>query len=220
MEAIASMTTEDLIAGLSADLPKVAPGAVARRVALGLGLGALGSTAVMLAWLGPRPDLAQAIATPMFWMKFGYAAVTGLILAALLTRLAKPAARAGALAAVAAIPFVVVAAMAAMRFVQAPPQAHHAMLMGHTSMICPWRIAAIGLPLLAGAVWAVRGLAPTRLRAAGLVAGGCAGALGAAVYAVACSETSAPFLAIWYTLGMVLMAALGAVGGTRLLRWR
>src|ERR1700744_787105 len=98
------MKTDDLIAGLSADLPRVAPGAAERRVALGLGLGLAGSAAVILMWLGPRPDLAQAVATPMFWMKFGYAAITGLILAALLTRLAKPAARAGALAAGAALP--------------------------------------------------------------------------------------------------------------------
>lgn len=214
------MKTDDLIASLSADLPKVRPGAAARRVALGLGLGAVGSIVVMLVWLGPRPDIADAVATPMFWMKFGYAAITGLILAALLIRLAKPAARPGMLAASVAAPFALVAAMALMRYVQAPPEAHRAMLMGHTSMICPWRILAIGLPLLAGAVWAVRGLAPTRLWAAGLVAGGCAGALGAAVYAVACDETSAPFLAIWYTLGMALVAALGAVAGSRLLRWR
>jgi hypothetical protein len=214
------MQTDDLIASLSADLSRVAPGAVARRVALGLGLGAVGSAVVMLAWLGPRPDLVQAVATPMFWMKFGYAAITGLILAVLLARLARPAAQVGALTAVAAIPFAVVAAMALMRYAQAPPQAHRAMLMGHSSMICPWRILAIGLPLLVGAVWAVRGLAPTRLWAAGVAAGACAGALGAAVYAIACDETSAPFLAIWYTLGMALAAGLGAVVGSRLLRWR
>jgi hypothetical protein len=215
-----SKTTDDLIAGLTADLPKVAPGAVGRRIALGLGLGGLGSAIVMLAWLGPRPDLAQAVMTPMFWMKFGYAALTGLILAAVLVRLAKPAARVGPLAVVAAAPFAVVAAMAALRMAQAPPETHQAMLMGHSSMLCPWRIVAIGLPLLAGAVWSVRGLAPTRLALAGLAAGGCAGALGAMVYSIACNETSAPFLAIWYTLGMALVAGLGAAAGSRLLRWR
>lgn len=215
-----SQTTDDLIASLSADVPKVAPGAVGRRVALGLGLGGLGSAILMLAWLGPRPDLAQAVTTPMFWMKFGYAALTGLILAALLVRLAKPAARTGALAVAAAAPFAVVALMAVLRMAQAPPEAHRAMLMGHSSMLCPWRIVAIGLPLLAGAVWAVRGLAPTRLGLAGLAAGGCAGALGAMIYSVACNETSAPFLAVWYTLGMALAAALGAAAGSRLLRWR
>ena len=91
--------------------------------------------------------------------------------------------------------------------------------MGHSWDKCPWRILVVGLPLLAGAVWAVRGLAPTRLTLAGLAAGGCAGGLGAAIYAVACDETSAPFLAIWYTLGMMALALIGLLGA-RLLRWR
>ena len=214
------MKTDELIQSLSADLAPVAPGAAARRIALGLGLGALASAAVMLAWLGLRADLAQAVATPMFWMKFGYSALTGLFLALVLSRLAKPAARPGVLAALAAAPFVLVAIMAVARFDQAAPQARHDLLMGHSWSLCPWRILVIGAPVLAGAVWAVRGLAPTRLLLAGLVAGGCAGGLGAAVYAFACTETSAPFLAIWYTLGMALAAALGAAAGSRLLRWR
>ena len=214
------MKTDELIQSLSGDLAPVAPGAVARRIALGVGVGAVASAAVMLAWLGLRPDLAQAVSTPMFWMKFGYSALTGLFLAGVLTRLAKPAARPGALVALAVAPFAVVAIMALVRFNQAVPQARHDLLMGHTSSLCPWRILAIGAPVLAGAVWAVRGLAPTRLLLAGLVAGGCAGGLGAAIYAFACDETSAPFLAIWYTLGMALVAGLGAVAGSRLLRWK
>jgi hypothetical protein len=214
------MKTDELIRSLTGELAPVAPRAAARRIAAGLGVGALVSTALMLAWLGLRPDIAQAVLTPMFWMKFGYAAATGLILAALLTRLAKPAVRPGLLAAVAAAPLALVAAMALFRFANAPPQMHRALLMGHSWSECPWRILAIGLPLLAGAVWAVRGLAPTRLLLAGLVAGGCAGGLGAAIYAFACEETSVPFLAIWYTLGMALVAGLGALAGSRLLRWR
>jgi hypothetical protein len=215
-----SRTTDDLVATLSAKVPAVAPGGVARRVALGLGLGALGSVALMLLWFGPRHDIAQAILTPMFWMKLGYAAVTGLIAAVVLTRLARPAARPGPLAAVALAPFAVVALMAAVRMAQAPAGAYRTMLMGHSAMVCPWRIAAIGLPVLAGAVWALRGLAPTRLGLAGLAAGAAAGGIGAAVYAIACNETSAPFLAIWYTLGIVAVTALGALTGSRLLRWR
>jgi hypothetical protein len=213
------MRTEELIESLSTDLPKVAPGAVARRIALGLGAGGAASAVLMFAWLGPRADLAAAVATPMFWMKFGYAAATGLIAALLLARLARPAARPGLWAALAAAPFAVVALMAATRLAQAPPEAHRAMVMGHTSMICPWRILAIGLPVLAGAVWAVRGLAPTRLGLAGLTAGLSAGGLGAAIYAIACDETSAPFLAVWYTAGIVAVSLAG-LATSRLLRWR
>jgi hypothetical protein len=214
------MKTDELIQSLSGDLSPVAPGAVARRIGLGLSGGALASTAIMLAWLGLRPDIVQAVATPMFWMKVGYAALTGLALAAVLTRLSRPAVRVGALVLVAGAPLAVVVAMALFRMANAPPDGRHELLMGHSSFLCPWRILVIGLPLLAGAVWAVRGLAPTRLALAGLVAGGCAGALAAAIYAFACNETSAPFLAVWYTLGMALVAGLGALAGARLLRWK
>ncbi|MDB5427227.1 MAG: hypothetical protein JWR43_1202, partial [Phenylobacterium sp.] len=141
------MKTDELIQSLTGELAPVAPGAVARRIAAGLGVGVLVSAGVMLAWLGLRPDFAQAVSTPMFWMKFGYAAATGLILAALLTRLAKPAVRPGALAAMAAAPLAVVAAMALFRFANAPPERHRALLMGHSSSACPWRILVIGLPL-------------------------------------------------------------------------
>jgi hypothetical protein len=214
-----STRTDDLIQSLSADLPKVAPGAVGRRIALGLGLGGVASFALMWVWYGPRHDIAQAVATPMFWMKLGYAVATGLIAAMLLARLARPAARPGVLAILALAPFGVVAAMAGVRMAQAPPEAHHALLMGHSAMFCPWRILVIGLPVLAGAVWAMRGLAPTRLGLAGLFAGAAAGGIGAGVYAIACNETSAPFLAIWYTAGIVILTALGALTGSRLLRW-
>jgi len=214
------MKTDELIRSLSADLRPAPRGAVARRLALGLGVGAAGSALVMWLWLGPRPDLAQALATPMFWMKLAYAAATGLLAAGLLARLARPARPPGALAVLVAAPFALVAAMAAMRVALAPPAAHHDLLMGQTAMICPWRILLIALPLLAGAIWAVRGLAPTRLTLAGLAAGVCAGGLGAAVYAVACAETSAPFLAVWYTLGIAVVAAAGALSARLLLRWR
>ena len=92
--------------------------------------------------------------------------------------------------------------------------------MGSSAHDCPWRIFVIGLPLLAGAIWALRGLAPTRLTLAGLTAGGAAGGLAALIYGFHCPETAAPFVAVWYTLGMALVAALGAVTGARLLRWR
>ena len=92
--------------------------------------------------------------------------------------------------------------------------------MGHSAHVCPWNILIIGLPLLAGAIWAVRGLAPTRLTLAGFVAGGAAGSLGALIYGFHCPETAAPFVAVWYTLGMAAVAAVGGVLGARLLRWR
>lgn len=214
------MQTEDLIQSLAASPAPVAAGAVTRRVLIGLGLGAATSVALMIAWLGVRPDLHDAMATGMFWVKFAYTLLTGLLLTAALTRLARPGARVGPFAVAIAAPLAVMVAMAAMRMANAAPDLRTSLLMGDSADVCPWRIFIIGLPVLAGAVWAVRGLAPTRLTLAGLVAGGCAGAFGAAIYGFHCNETASPFVVIWYTLGMAAVATLGALAGSRSLRWR
>jgi hypothetical protein len=215
-----SKTTDELIAGLSEGLTPTPRGAVARRIALGLGAGAAASTVLMLAWLGVRPDILAALGTTMFWVKFFYAALAAAGLAVALGRLARPDGRLGWLVGIAAAPFVLMALTAAGRLALAAPEIRVHLMMGVTANVCPWRIYIIGLPLLAGAVWAVRGLAPTRLTLAGLVAGGCAGALSAVIYGFHCDETAAPFVAIWYTLGMAAVATLGGLAGSRWLRWR
>ena len=43
--------------------------------------------------------------------------------------------------------------------------------------------------------------------------------MGALVYTLHCPEMEAPFLAVWYLLGMLIPAAAGALLGPRLLRW-
>ena len=58
-----------------------------------------------------------------------------------------------------------------------------------------------------------------RLRLAGAAVGLLAGALGALVYLLHCPEFEAPFLAVWYVLGMSIPAAVGALAGPSVLRW-
>jgi hypothetical protein len=86
-------------------------------------------------------------------------------------------------------------------------------------MVCPWYIAATSGPLLIALIWAVRGLAPTRLRLTGALVGLTAGGFGALVYCLHCPEVGAPFLAIWYSIGILIPCAIGALVGPRLLRW-
>jgi hypothetical protein len=102
---------------------------------------------------------------------------------------------------------------------QLPADERTAALMGHSALQCPWNVLGLSLPALAVALWALRGLAPTRPVAAGAAAGLLAGALGALGYALACAELALPFVAAWYTLGVLMTAALGAALGPRLLRW-
>jgi hypothetical protein len=213
------VTTGELIDRLVGDLAPVRPGAVARRLALGIAAGALVSAAIMMAWLGVRPDIVAAAATLPFWMKFGY---TFLLAAAgmwAVDRLARPAGRAGGASATAAIVVVALAVLALAQLVGSPGAAARRLLLGASADRCPWIIVVLSVPVLIGTLWAMRSLAPTRLGRAGVAAGLMAGALGAWIYAFHCDETTAPFVAVWYTAGIAAVGAIGGVLGRYLLRW-
>jgi hypothetical protein len=61
--------------------------------------------------------------------------------------------------------------------------------------------------------------ATTRPALAGAVAGLVAAGIAATFYATHCQNDSPLFLAAWYVLATLFVAAVGAVLGTRLLRW-
>jgi hypothetical protein len=66
---------------------------------------------------------------------------------------------------------------------------------------------------------ALRRGAPLRPGIAGAVAGLCAGGLGAALYATHCIDDSPLFVAVWYSLAIAVVSLVGAVAGSRMLRW-
>jgi hypothetical protein len=205
---------------LSDGLAPVPSSYVARRLLLGLGAGAFASVAWVLAVLQLRPDLVPAMGTAMFWAKLAYPLSLAAIAGLAAERLARPAASARNRLAWLVAPFAAIAVLAIVQFFTAAPQLHETIVMGGSARLCPFLVLASSLPPLAGLVWAMRGLAPTRLREAGAVIGLAAGGIGAFAYAWHCSEWGAPFLALWYTLGILATAALGALFGPLLLRWK
>lgn len=212
------MRTDDLIAQLSDRLTPVRRHAVERILLAGVGLGVIGAAIVMLAWLGPRPDMAWAMTQFHFWMKFFYTlalAVPGLWLVA---RAGRPGAPVGAPLLSLGLPLAAILLLA-LAALTAPGADTHALMMGGSANVCARNILLVGLPVLAGAFWALRRLAPTRPMLAGAAAGLLAGSAGAFVYAFHCTESAAPFVAIWYSLGIGLSALLGAIAGRWALRW-
>ena len=214
------MKTDDLIDLLAKDTAPPPGGGVPRRLAMACGLAAAGALALLLAWLGLRPDLHLAMRTGPFWMKAGYTlwiAATGFAMTA---AVARPGGAPGRSARIAlATGVVVIAGLAVIDMVLTPAADRHAAWMGHSAMVCPWRILAISAPAFAASVWGMRSLAPTRLALAGAAAGVLAGGIGATVYGLYCQETAAMFVATWYTLGLAGCAGIGALLGPRLLRW-
>ena len=79
--------------------------------------------------------------------------------------------------------------------------------------------AMMNARFLMKAAYTFRRLAPTNLRAAGAVAGLAAGAFGATLYGLHCPEVSASFVVTWYSLGIAIPTAIGAIFGPQLLRW-
>ena len=211
---------DEAILRLSRDLRPVSRWAVARRLVGGAGAGVAISVVGVAAGLGLRPDIAQAVGGAMFWTKLAYVLALGGVAAWACERLARPTgADAGRRIAWLLAPAAAVAALAAWRLAAAPAPMRMPMVMGASAAVCPWTILLVSLPPLTGLVWAVRGLAPTRLTLTGLMLGLAAGGAGAAAYALHCPEATMPFLAVWYSLGVAASGLLGAALGPRLLRW-
>ncbi|MFZ5720552.1 MAG: NrsF family protein [Pseudomonadota bacterium] len=214
------MRTEDLIARLAAETRPVPKGAVSRRLSRGLLVGGVAAFAVLLTVFGMRADLAGAVLGGSFWMKAAYTAIVGLAGLGLMLRLARPGARPGALPwIVLGLATALIAVLAAGELATAAPADRMEIWLGHSWRQCPVRILLISAPLLVAGLLAMRRLAPTRPTTAGLAVGLAAGGLGATVYGLHCTESTAAFLATWYVLGMAAVGALGALIGARLLRW-
>lgn len=195
-----------------------APRAVAaRRLAPAALTGLAVSAAFALGLLGPIPR--EMLATPAPWIKLAYAGALLLFGGWLTARLARPAARLSLPAAAVGGVLLLMLGLGLLVWLRVPEAGRSAALLGHSWRSCPWSVLALSLPALAAALWAVRGLAPTRPRAAGFAAGLMAGAAGALGYSLACPETSTTFVAVWYTLGMLASALLGALLGRVALRW-
>ena len=212
------MSTDELIALLArgGGVPQEAP---VRRHGLAVAFAALASALLMASSLGVRADLAAAAPLPVFWLKLAFPGVLAAAALVAMMRLSRPGARLAGLPGLLALPVLAVWLIAGAALVDAEPASRPALLFGQSWQSCPFIIAGLSAPGLLAALWALKGLAPTRLALAGAAAGLLSGALGALAYAVHCPEMTAPFLALWYSLGMLIPAVAGALLGTALLRW-
>jgi len=213
------MKTDDLISMLAASATPVPRHAASRRLSTALLVGLPLSFAIMLLVYGLRRDLMEVMERPIFWVRllFPICVATGAYV--MTERLSRPGVRVRNAWIWLAVPVLVIWSMAAYMLVSAPAGERPALVMGQTWRTCTANIAFVALPVFIAALVALKGLAPTRPALAGAAAGLMAGGAGAAVYALHCQELAAPFLAVWYVLGISLPAVVGALIGRRYLRW-
>jgi hypothetical protein len=204
---------------LATGVEAVDPRAAVRRYASAVGAGVIVAAVLMAALLGVNPNLPSDTLVPMMWAKSAF--VVGLWASALWAtlRLARPGASLAGIPATLAAPVLGMWLLAVIALVGTDRAGWPDLVLGHTAAGCPFFITLLATPVFLGGIWALRGLAPTRLRLAGASMGLLAGAAGATVYAIHCPELAAPFLGTWYVIGIAIPTVLGSLLGPRVLRW-
>ncbi|CAN7319094.1 DUF1109 domain-containing protein [Phyllobacterium sp. LjRoot231] len=211
--------SEDLIARLTGELKPVSRMAVLKRVGVGLGISLVVSAVLMYFWLGMRPDMMTAKGTMPFWSKLIYTLALAVVGTWAIKRIGHPLGSIRVNLAIMGMLIVVISMLGFVQLAMAPLGAQYYLLTGESVTVCTFNIVMLSLPLLVGAFWVLHGLAPTRLTIAGAAAGLAAGAIGSLVYSFHCTESTMPFVAIWYTLGVLIPGLIGAITGRFVLRW-
>jgi hypothetical protein len=213
------MNTEQLILNLSADVPRVYRHALIERIASGVGGGALVALMLVVAILGVRPDLQHAMQAFSFWMKWAYTISLGAGALYAVIRLSRPTPSSLCGLWLLAVPILLLIGVGIGELANTPRSEWLSLWQGRSWKVCPRLLLTLAVPIFVGLLWSSHRLAPTRLHAAGAAAGLAAGATAATIYGLHCAEVSALFVLTWYSLGMLLAAAAGAMLGPRLLRW-
>ncbi len=212
------MKTDELIRALAAD--KV-PSGPAPGLALSLAAAAGFVVSVLLfLWLVPlRPNLGEAMASFPFMLKPIEMGILVVAAAIALVRLSRPGAALGRVLWLAAlVPAIMVAALL-FELVTVPRVQWLDRLAGVHWYICVMNMVLLSLPILAALLVGLRYGAPTRPALAGAGAGLLAGAIAAGLYISHCPDDSPLFVAAWFTLAIAIATLIGAMAGSRVLRW-
>jgi len=213
------MKTEDLITALSVDLPPSGNRQIERRILLCMIPAALVVLAGVGLWLGFRSDLASAMIGLTFWAKAAYTAALAATGFWLLSRLGRPGASAWGPLISLGLLLAGVAGLAAFQLMTMPMPERMPAVMGDSARKCAPLILLLSALAAPFVFWAARAFAPTRTGLAGAAAGLLTAGLASTLYGLYCPEHTAPFVAVWYSLGIAAAAGLGAGIGRVLFRW-
>jgi len=208
--------TNGLIKGLATQAGKASSGAPSLFIVLSVALvfSILGATGVVVTIAGERSDLVQILPTWTFQFK-----VIGMVLiAAGAFQLAMTAVRPGrALRALLRLTPGLVFLLVGALF----DRSGFPLLGPRTYSVpnCAGTIIMASIPALGAILAAMRAGTPTRLGRAGAVAGLLAGSIGGLAYTIACLNDGAAFVALWYSMAITFVTAVGAWIGPRVLRW-
>ena len=211
------MKTANLVEALVADRATDSR-ALRFTLASALALGGLVSLVFFFIELGVRADIKPALATWRFDLKVGLVLLAMLLAFGLCIALSRPVTSGHPGRRL--LPLLALAVLAiALELVALPSAAWANRLVGSNALICLVAIPTLAIAPLAAVLMVLRVGAPASPALAGAAAGFLAATAGAALYAFHCFDDSPLFVVTWYTLAAVLVVAVGAAAGHRLLRW-
>lgn len=213
------MQTNDLISLMSASARPVDTGWLRRATWLCALVALSASVGLVLLTLGARPDFARAWMTLPVIAKATFGASMAAMALVLFQDSLRPGLKPARRLPFVAVPLLVAAGWALLTLAQAPAEQWNALIFGRY-----WRACLIAVPLYALLPLAVLLLLARRgAPVDGVLTGACAGlasaGLATVAYSLHCPDDTVPFLATWYTIATVIVAALGALTLPRLLHW-
>jgi hypothetical protein len=212
------MDTEQLIRTLAADNAHRA-----RPVGTTLMLALLAAAPVSLLMffteLGIRPDVMTAMRNPFFDLKFAVTLALAISAIAVALHLSRPEASLRSFGWYLLVPAGILAACIGGEMMMPQRMPMSMRLVGNNSKICLTAIPLMSLPLLAAALFGLRHGAPARPALSGAIAGLLSAGLAATLYASHCTDDSPLFVATWYTIATAAVAAIGALVGSRVLKY-
>jgi hypothetical protein len=212
------METDQLIRTLAADnAHRARP--VGFVLTLALLAAAPVSVGIFFAGLGVRPDVMTAMHNPFFDLKFAVTLALAISAIAVSLHLARPEASLRGWAWLLLIPAGILVAGISGEMMMPQRLPMMTRLVGSNSRVCMMTIPLMSLPLLAAALFGLRHGAPARPAVTGAIAGLLSAGLAATLYASHCTDDSPLFVATWYSIATAAVAAIGALAGSRVLRF-
>jgi len=212
------MDTDQLIRTLAADnVRRAQPVGVV--LALALLAAAPLSIAMFFLLLGVRPDVMTAMHNPFFDLKFVVTLALAISAMIVSLHLSRPEALLRGWALLLLIPAGILAAGIGSEMMLPQRLPMMTRLVGQNSRVCMTAIPLMSMPLLAGSLVGLRHGAPSRPAVAGAIAGMMSAGLAATLYASHCTDDSPLFVVTWYSIATAAVAAIGALAGSRVLRY-
>jgi hypothetical protein len=213
-----TMKTDDLIASLAADNtwhPRPVWFGVLAALIAALPL----SGSLFMMTLGVRPDAVASLHNPFFDLKFLVTLALASSAAAISLHLSRPEASVKKWLWLLAIPGGLLGIGVAADLTVQPRSGWLTRLIGANALLCMVAVPLLSLPFLAAALMMLRRGATSRPALAGAFAGLMSAGLAATFYASHCPDDSPLFVATWYTIAALIVAAIGAMTGSRILKF-